>query len=1024
MFEPQAKVQLRSDVTRIGIVRSLKGSHAGQRYYEVFWGGSFGTTNVREGDLLPYQEHGGPFEWLASGRLAGYDQFQDFVTRQRLRRDGPLRNNIYSFNASRTRFLPYQFKPLLKFLESPRHRLLIADEVGLGKTVEAGLILTEMQARQEVRLCLVICPSNLREKWKLELWQRFNERFEAMASRELLLALDDYEERPDRTALRVIVSLETLRQKAVTARLDELAVPFDLVIVDEAHHIRNFGTAQRAGVVAATRAATALLLLTATPVQLGISNLYSLLRVLDEDEFSDEFTTNERILANAHVVQAERALGATPASWTEAAGALRRALLTRWLRDSPPLVALAERCEGVAEGREDAPDRAGLHELRADLGRVNLLGHIVTRTRKRQVHDQVAVRRAVRELVDFTPRERALYDLASRVVRERCLQRGDNPLVSAWALNTPQRMLSSCLSAWVARVRASGLDSLEVEESDPEEAEQAELGPLPVASESPSLGVLSAELREMVNNWPDNAVDSKYERLTAALRELDTAEPGAKVVVFASFRATVHHLSARLARDGWSNVAMSGLTPAAERSDLVRRFRDEPAVRVMVASRVGSEGLDFQFASTVVNYDLPWNPMEVEQRIGRVDRIGQRSEVIRILNFWVTGTIEERILRRLYERIGVFERSIGELEPILGELTAEIQRTMMDPALTAEEEEARVEQLAEAHESRRHQAQGLERQMAELMGSDELFEEEIKAILGRRRFVTPEQMRRFLVAFLRRRAPRTLLEYDEAGKIGRIEPDEELRKMIQRSGRASESTGLLASVGGSLPITFDAEAALARPGIEFISVLHPLVRIAVEEEEAQGACTAFVLACQTSLLRPGVYPFGVYRVRVTGARTYAVLETVVLTPELDGEACDGSDAEALLGEMVERGEPLDASPELVPGGADAIRGGIETALLARLARLREGERRVNDAFVDQRLRSIEVSSEKRLRELHDRRTKEEAGQRRERYLKLLAGQRAKAESELERHRAALEAGRALGIEHAELAVGLVEVSRP
>jgi SNF2 family DNA or RNA helicase len=164
--------------------------------------------------------------------VAGYAAFQRTMTLHRLVRDHPLRNNIYAFNASRTRFYPYQFKPLIKLLDSANHRLLICDEVGLGKTIEAGLILCELRARQDLRTVLVVCPSGLADKWKLELDRRFEEEFRIFRSRDLSDFLDEYEADPERKTLSGIVPLESLRSNAVLERLEALTPSFDLVILD------------------------------------------------------------------------------------------------------------------------------------------------------------------------------------------------------------------------------------------------------------------------------------------------------------------------------------------------------------------------------------------------------------------------------------------------------------------------------------------------------------------------------------------------------------------------------------------------------------------------------------------------------------------------------------------------------------------------------------------------------------------------------------------------------------------------
>lgn len=140
----------------VGMIKGLDVVHGGIQYYEVFWGGDRGAERISELDLEPFQPEETPTESLINGILGGYQDFLRLITQQRLSRTVPLRNNIYAFNASRTRFYPFQFKPLIKFLDSPDHRLMICDEVGLGKTIEAGLILTELRARQTIRRGAVV----------------------------------------------------------------------------------------------------------------------------------------------------------------------------------------------------------------------------------------------------------------------------------------------------------------------------------------------------------------------------------------------------------------------------------------------------------------------------------------------------------------------------------------------------------------------------------------------------------------------------------------------------------------------------------------------------------------------------------------------------------------------------------------------------------------------------------------------------------------------------------------------------
>ena len=303
-----------------GIITALGPHHAGLQYYEVFWGGNHGSKTLSEIDLELSGASRKPSENFVGSRFGGYGDFLRLMVQQRLSRSVPLRNNIYAFNASRTRFYPYQFKPLIKFLDSPAHRLLICDEVGLGKTIEAGLILTELRARQTVRTVLVVCPANLTGKWRLELKKRFGEEFTILTAKTFLDFLDEFESEPDKITLNGILSLESARVGAVVERLEALGPELDLLIFDEAHHLRNTGTKQRRAGATLAACANGVLMLTATPIHLGNENLFSLLNILDEEDFPDMWTADARFRDNEPVVKAQICLSQFPPKITECVG--------------------------------------------------------------------------------------------------------------------------------------------------------------------------------------------------------------------------------------------------------------------------------------------------------------------------------------------------------------------------------------------------------------------------------------------------------------------------------------------------------------------------------------------------------------------------------------------------------------------------------------------------------------------------------------------------------------------------------
>ena len=153
--------------------------------------------------------------------------------------------------------------------------------------------------------------------------------------------------------------------------------------------------------------------------------------------------------------------------------------------------------------------------------------------------------------------------------------------------------------------------------------------------------------------------DSKYGVLHEQLRALFRREPSTKVVVFSYFRATLRYLHQRLGDDGMRALTLHG--GHGDKDEIIAEFRESPDLDVLLSSEVGSEGIDLQFARIVINYDLPWNPMRVEQRIGRIDRLGQTAEKIHIWNLLHEDTIDDRIYTRLFDRLQIFKRALGGL---------------------------------------------------------------------------------------------------------------------------------------------------------------------------------------------------------------------------------------------------------------------------------------------------------------------------------------------------------------------------
>ena len=201
-----------------------------------------------------------------------------------------------------------------------------------------------------------------------------------------------------------------------------------------------------------------------------------------------------------------------------------------------------------------------------------------------------------------------------------------------------------------------------------------------------ALEALAQNLLAMADNLPDE--DPKFDQMLEAIMEKQKQENN-KIILFSTFRYTLYYLKKKLLDAGLRVEQVDGNVKDAMRQEFRARFElpkeDADAIDILLFTEVGSEGLDYQFCDMMINYDLPWNPMRIEQRIGRIDRRGQQSETVSIYNMITNGTVDADIYFRCLMRIGIFESSIGECEEILGDIATQLDHIGMDTTLTDEE---------------------------------------------------------------------------------------------------------------------------------------------------------------------------------------------------------------------------------------------------------------------------------------------------------------------------------------------------
>jgi ATP-dependent helicase HepA len=973
------------------------------------------SENVVEADLDPLDDECDSIEQLATlGRWGRIQAFRCALAMERITQTN--RSTVYSFKSQRILFEPYQYKPLLKILDSPDRRLLIADEVGLGKTIEAGLIQTELEARRPLDKVLIVCPSRLRDKWREELNRKFDQEFD-IYDKQMILRYLERQQNPRRSRLRAIVSMQTLRDEELRERLVAEIDQIDLVIFDEAHHARNPETLVSAMLRDLGQIGDCVVLLTATPLHLGNRDLFTLLQALRPVEFRDaevfdkELRRHSRIHDAALLVRSRQ-----PESVRQAADLLKRVFLApggnATLSDPVALQVIQELDGSFPRDRREWID------LERRVQELHPLATIVTRTRKRDVQEHAAARRAAVFRCRWTPDEDHVYQ---RLVKGAASLGWIREELSIGEIQRA-RQAASCLPA-AAEARAESFAS-----ADDEATELSDILPGEVQKRFAGKSVQQAFLPA----W--SVPDSKFDQLLEILRLVWAEEPHAKVLIFTFFVGTAKYLERRLNEIAYSALRIAGDVPSNphrpeldERGKRMRQFREDPAIKVLVSTEVGSEGLDFQYCHHLVNYDLPWNPMVLEQRIGRIDRFGQESDVIHIHNLVVKGTVEDRILYRLYERIGIFRESIGDLENILGETMRELQQDYVSGRLTPEEAEERVEQAAWALDQRRAHLEQLEKSAGELFGHEEYIREEMQRIGRLGRFVSEEAILAVLRSYLESHHPGLDVWSDEPGIYG-LRLTDELRYDIQTAA-AGGPVWIDRSRDAKLRITMQGEMAFRHPEVELLNVTHPLLKAAIEaikeqlqDPSARVGQTVVVASTDSDCeLEAGMYFIVVFSHTIEGLRARRVLETAAWWHE-GQRFLDAESSERLLYLATEQGKEWDrpiSGPEMPSDVWDKIL----SQMRRRNRDLHEREQRENDSLYTRRRRVLDAEYEHHRRMIEQKlRTAELRG--RERILPAFRGQLQKAEADYRAKQSQLEQTRIVTARLSEpVAACLVELRR-
>jgi superfamily II DNA/RNA helicase len=680
-------------------------------YCEIFLDGEYKT--VSKSDIEDVAAS------IASVSLSTLEEhiFADYLRK-------PISDLLYSFNSNRLSPEPHQYKPLIKFLNSENNRILIADEVGLGKTIEAGMIFKEIDQREELKISLIVVPSSLTYKWKEEFAIRFNEHFEIYKTNQFIHLIDEFDGFHEGRSFneKIIISYHTLRDEKVMKKLRNSFFEVDFLIMDEAHTMRNAGTSTYESAEIITAIADHILFLSATPVQNSLSDIFNILSLLDNEYFKD-YDYFARMIAPNGVIHKTIAMLRNHHTLPE---------IKSYVAES-----------GLSEGElgEVFHSLMSLSTIESDqrihfinrLMQCDHLSFIINRTKKKDVGRSIP-RNATSVVVTITDEEQAYYDSVIEFVKFL------NPSTPQGFITImPERMAGSSmiasLESFIAMRRSGKLFIKDIEDLEDYYDD------IDIRAEAMKYLDTVIEHGHAIGND-----DSKFLRFDAIVRDLHSQNIR-QMIVFSFFKKTLDYLETKLTALGYRVGKIHGDFSIEDRFAKIKEFK-KGTFDILLSSEVGSEGLDMQFCNVVINYDLPWNPMRVEQRIGRIDRIGQKFDKLHIFNLCIAGSIEDRIYNRLYTKLDIFESSIGELEPILGDLQSRLNIAELIH-LTPEEVEQRLHLQELAITREKIEIEGQTAEVEKLINDDYRFEHEKEQWIGStKNHYLQSQVRRLFLSFL------------------------------------------------------------------------------------------------------------------------------------------------------------------------------------------------------------------------------------------------------------------------------------
>ncbi|MFW9879813.1 MAG: SNF2-related protein, partial [Candidatus Thorarchaeota archaeon] len=659
---------------------------------------------------------------------------------------------------SRLSLMLHQINVTHRLSEELFPRIILADEVGLGKTIEAGIYIKEMMARNLSERILIIVPASLVQQWKFELENKFNLSFTIYDGKKIkeLERRGYYKsagslQNPFYYDNLIICSLQFARNRKYIELLSKIS--WDIVIFDEAHHLRRYLINATTGRYRETlnyelarnlsTTTESMLLLSATPLQLHSFELFSLIELIHPELFSS-FSEFEHFRKNMPFIN----LLITNLNQIDKLNNFELKSTIKLLRDLRYIDKSKTNEQLLADLRNESFKDNLFRKIEED----HTLSKLIIRNRKKNVFSEEFLNKRIVNtiMVNPTREEIEVYNeirLYLAQIYNSSISKENVGL--GFVITTLQKLLTSSKYAilkslerrleQIYRYKNIFLNLDVIREEDPEffelELEEEFLDSEFIDDLKENLTEKQIEdrfnifnqekiLKEFYNKLNQIPYDSKSDKLIEILDQIYSHNPNEKVIVFTQFVDTLKFLRKLLEKQENSyfvEIFYGGLDKQ-QKDEAVERFRNQNGFSILLSTEIGGEGRNFQFCRTLINYDLPWNPMKLEQRIGRVDRIGQESRQIYIYNFYLEGTVETDVVYALIKRINLFEESIGILEPIIGRIEKDLKNVIF-----AEEDGRKRKKLNEFYrtlDDEIKRAKEIEMQLDDLMIDKKSFQME------------------------------------------------------------------------------------------------------------------------------------------------------------------------------------------------------------------------------------------------------------------------------------------------------------